>query len=114
VSDDAGALAALDRIVSAGGDADDVLREVVRVLAERHGYAAIRFVEGEDLVPGPEVGTPEEAVRSVPVTFQGRRVAERVVSPSRAEDEEFLEQLAALVAPYCLVGWDTGGARWMP
>jgi hypothetical protein len=42
------------------------------------------------------------------------RVAELVVSPTRAEDEEFLEQVAAIVAPYCLVGWDTGGARWMP
>ena len=29
-------------------------------------------------------------------------------------DQEFLERVAALVAPHCLVGWDTGGEIWAP
>jgi hypothetical protein len=27
-------------------------------------------------------------------------------------DKQFLEQVATVIAPYCLVGWDTGGAAW--
>ena len=53
MSEHSGSLEALDRILNRGGDADDVLREVVRVLAERYDYAAIKFVEGDDLVRRP-------------------------------------------------------------
>ena len=31
-----------------------------------------------------------------------------------AEDREFLERVAAIVSPYALVGWDTGGEEWAP
>jgi hypothetical protein len=114
VSEDRGSLEALDRILSRGGDADDVLREVVRALADRYEYAAIKFVEGDDLVPGPSVGTPDVSASAWPITFQGMRVAELEVSPAPAEDRAFLEQVATIVSPYCLVGWDTGGERWTP
>jgi putative methionine-R-sulfoxide reductase with GAF domain len=31
-----------------------------------------------------------------------------------ADDREFLERVAVLISPYCLVGWDTGGEPWRP
>ena len=105
---------ALDRILNRGGDADDVLREVVRMLAERYAYAAIKFVEGDDLLPGPAAGTPDEAATAWPISFQGMKVAELEVAPALAGDEEFLERVTTIVSPYCLVGWDTGGERWTP
>jgi hypothetical protein len=114
LSDYSGSLEALDRILNRGGDADDVLREVVRVLAERYAYAAINFVEGEDLLPGPAAGNPDESARAWPISFQGMKVAELEVSPPPAEDREFLERVTTIVSPYCLVGWDTGGERWSP
>ena len=114
MSEHSGSLESLDRILNRGGDADDVLREIVRVLAERYDYAAIRFVEGDDLVSGPSLGTPGEVPSSWPILFQGMRVAELEVSPTPAEDREFLERVATIVSPYCLVGWDTGGERWSP
>ncbi len=60
-----GALEAVDRILNRGGDADDVLRQVVAALHERAGYAwaGILFVEGGDLVLGPQAGEPDEAAR---------------------------------------------------
>ncbi len=51
-----GALEAIDRIVNRGGDADDVLREVVDVLHDRfdhYSWLGIYLVEGNDLVLGP-------------------------------------------------------------
>jgi hypothetical protein len=114
VSEHDGAFEALERIVNRGGDADDVLREVVGTLAERYNYAAIKFVEGDDLAGGPSLGTPGEVTSSWPILFQGMKVAELEVSPSPAEDREFLERVAMIVSPYCLVGWDTGGEAWSP
>jgi hypothetical protein len=114
VSGYSGSLEALDRILNRGGDADDVLCEVVGVLAERYDYAAIRFVEGDDLVAGPSLGTPGEVTSSWPILFQGMKVAELEVSASPAKDGEFLGRVATIVSPYCLVGWDTGGERWSP
>lgn len=54
-----GALEAVDRVLNRGGEADDVLREVVAILHERAGYAwaGIRFVEAGGPVLGPrEIG----------------------------------------------------------
>ena len=42
------------------------------------------------------------------------KVAELEVSVSLAEDREFLERVATIVSPYCLVGWDTAGEPWTP
>ena len=34
-------------------------------------------------------------------------------TPRRELDAD-LSRVAALLAPYCLVGWDTGGEEWVP
>jgi L-methionine (R)-S-oxide reductase len=53
----------------------------------------------------------------VPITYEGRVVGEiDIDSDERAafgeEDRAFLERVALLISPYCLVGWDTGGVPW--
>ena len=113
-----GALEAVDRVLNRGGDADDVLREVVAILHERAGFpwAGIAFAEEGDLVLGPWSG--ERAVGrepvSLPVSFQGTRVAELKVEAGELDEEgrAFLERVALVISPYCLVGWDTGGVPW--
>jgi hypothetical protein len=115
MSSASGALEAVDRILNRGGDADDVLRDVVRVLHERGSYAwaGILFVEDGRLVLGPEAGEPDEARRTtVPVLWQGTRVAELAVDGAAAEDAPFLERVAVLISGHCLVGWDVGGQAW--
>jgi len=107
----------IDRILNRGGDADDILRQVVSVLHEKAGYAwaGIFFLEGGELVLGPQAGTPNESRRtSVPVTWQGDRVAELAVDDAPEEDRMLLERVAVLVSGHCLVGWDTGGESWEP
>ena len=109
-----GALEAVDRILNRGGDADDVLRAVVDMLHERLGcWVGIFFVEDGRLVLGPDRGEPDEPRRrSVPVVFAGKRVAELAVDGDA--DEAFLERVALLISPYCLVGWDTRRKRREP
>ncbi len=51
-----GALEAVDRVLNRGGDADDVLRDVVSILHDRlphYSWVGIYFVEGDELVLGP-------------------------------------------------------------
>ncbi len=55
----------------------------------------------------------------VPVKYEGRVVAEIDVDADEPaafgdQDRRFLERVATLVSPYCLVGWDTAGERWSP
>jgi hypothetical protein len=110
-----GVVDAVDRILNRGGDADDVLRAVVRTLVERGGYAwaGISFVEGDALVPGPSAGEPDEERRTtVPVDYRGARVGELAVDG--AADAELLERVAILVSAHVLLGWDTGGEPWTP
>jgi putative methionine-R-sulfoxide reductase with GAF domain len=113
-----GALEAVERVLNRGGDADDVLRDVVRILRERAGYAwaAVAFVEAGELQLGPEEGERADGARAVPVSFRGDRIAELSVAPAAGDEEEraFLERVATIVSPYCLVGWDTGGEAWDP
>jgi len=158
-----GALEAVDRILNRGGDADDVLREVVGVLHDRfdrYAWVGIYLVEDGDLLLGPWRG-PEatEHVRIpigqgicgaaaasgrtevvddvnadprylacfpstrseivVPIAYEGTVVGEIDVDsdePAAFDDADraFLERVALLVSPYCLVGWDTGGEGWTP
>jgi len=158
-----GALEAIDRILNRGGDADEVLRQVVSVLHDRfdhYSWVGIYLVEGRDLVLGPWQG-PEatEHVRIpigqgicgaaaasgeteivddvnadprylacflstrseivVPIAYQGRVVGEIDIDSDQpaafaAEDRTFLERVALLISPHCLVGWDTGGEAWAP
>jgi hypothetical protein len=110
------ALDAVERILNRGGDADDVLRDVVAAVQERvprFARVGIAFMEDGRLVLGPEAGTGDgEQIRAL-VTFEGAPVAELVVHRTEpADDSRFLERLATLISPYCLVGWDTQGVPW--
>jgi hypothetical protein len=108
-----GALEVIEGILDRGGDADDVLREIVAALVERGGcaWAGILFHESGELALGPEAGTPVPDERAqLAVVFQGDHVAELVADG--CGDRALLERVAAVVAPYCLVGWDTGGVPW--
>jgi hypothetical protein len=94
-------------------DADDQLRTTVAELAARDDcvWAGIYFVEGDELVLGPEAGTQDSARRtSVPVSWRETRVA--VLAADGTVTEAELEELAAGIADLCLVGWDTGGELW--
>ena len=108
-----GALDAVDRIVNRGGDADDVLRQVVDVLSRLYPYVSIWFVEEEQLVQGPLAGRATDAER-YPIAFQGAKVAELEVGDAAEDDRAFLERVATLVSAHAMVGWDTGGERWEP
>jgi L-methionine (R)-S-oxide reductase len=159
----ADALDAIREILDRGGDADDLLRQVVAALQERfddYSWVGVYLVEGDELVLGPWQG-PEatEHVRIpvgqgicgaaaatgvteivddvnadprylacfpstrseivVPISYEGRVVGEIDIDSDRpaafdADDREFLERVAELISPYCLVGWDTGGEPWRP
>ena len=107
--------AEIESLVGGGGDADDILRDVVAALAERYAWAGIFFVEGGELVLGPQAGVPDPTRRrQLPVTWQGDRVAELAIDAAPEEDRRSLERVAELVAAQCLVGWDTGGEGWEP
>ena len=110
-----GALEAIEEILGGGGDADDVLRQVVAALLEHGGcaWAGIAFVEQHSLVLGPEAGEPDEARRStVEIAYRGDRVGE--LRADGCDDLALLERVAALVSEHVLLGWDTGGERWEP
>ena len=110
-----GALEAIERVLNRGGEADDVLRQVVTILHERlERYIRISFVEAGDLLPGPAAGE-ETATTAFPVSFQGRPVAELEAGGELSQAEiELLERVATILSPYALVGWDTGGEEWTP
>jgi hypothetical protein len=118
-----GALEAAERVLGRGGDADDVLRDVVRLVHERvpHlSWVGIAFVEEGELVLGPDAGERPDleargpALRGVPIAFRDSRVGELQVAggDGDAEESAFLERVALIASPYCLVGWDTGGVPW--
>jgi hypothetical protein len=109
-----GALEAIDRILNRGGDADDVLRAVLDVLAPLYPAVRIDFVEAGGIVPGPAHGEASAAARRLPVLYRGTHVAELVVDGAGPEDQAFLERVAVLISAHCLVGWDTGGVAWQP
>jgi GAF domain-containing protein len=53
----------------------------------------------------------------VPIAYEGRVVGEIDIDSDEAaaftdEDRVFLEHVATLISPHCLVGWDTGGVPW--
>jgi len=103
----------VEEVLERGGEADDVLRNVVRSLHDSGaGWVGISFVEGDRLELGPSMGgDPPSAVRRHAVEWKGSKVAELRAAHG---DPERLAQVAALIAPYCLVGWDTGGEHWEP
>jgi L-methionine (R)-S-oxide reductase len=53
----------------------------------------------------------------VPIAYEGRVVGEIDIDSDRpaafgVDDRAFLERVALLISPHCLVGWDTGGVPW--
>ncbi len=109
------ALEALDRILNRGGDADDVLRSAVAVLADEPGiaWAGIAFQEEGELAVGPEAGAPDEQRRTrTPVVFKGSQVGELWVDGEA--EPAFLGRFALLISQHVLIGWDTRGESWEP
>lgn len=109
------ALEALDGILDRGGEPDDVLRSAVGVLVEEPGivWAGIAFLEGGDLVVGPQAGRPDESRRvRVPIAFQGTPVGELWIDGEA--DQALLERVAVLISAHVLIGWDTRGEDWEP
>jgi hypothetical protein len=113
-----GALEAIDRILNRGGDADEVLRQVVAVLhgLDDYSWVGISFVEEGELVLGPAQGERTAEPTAIPISYENNVVAELGVVAGEVDSEgrTFLERVALLVSPYCLVGWDTGGEAWSP
>jgi hypothetical protein len=90
VTDHAGALEAVDRIVNRGGAPKEVLRAVLEALNERGIPALIRFSDGREL------GGGSGGVRA-PVVLGGERLGELEAD---ADDPAFVERVATLVSPY--------------
>ncbi|MEI7759936.1 MAG: hypothetical protein WCJ67_04110 [Thermoleophilia bacterium] len=109
------ALAAIDRALDDGEEADDVLRSVVAALAAAPTvtWAGILFLDDGTLTLGPESGEAGVASRvSVPVTYRGTVVGELAVDGD--VEAAFLHHVAERIATHVLLGWDTGGERWEP
>ena len=101
--------------MEAGGDADDVLRACVTRLMDEAGvsWAGVALVEDGALQLGPSAGAPDPGRRTcAPILFQGEAVGELWVDG--AIDRTTLDQVATLIAPFALIGWDTGGEVWEP
>jgi L-methionine (R)-S-oxide reductase len=156
-----GALAAVERVLNRGSEADEVLRKTVEILHDRfphYSWVGIYLVEGPDLVLGPwkgpqatehvrisigegicgaaaatgrtevvdDVNADERylacfvSTRSeivVPIAYEGSVVGEIDIDSDQPaafgeDDRVFLERVALLVSPHCLVAWDTGGVPW--
>jgi hypothetical protein len=115
VSASSGALVAIERILDRGSDADEVLRDVGAVLHGDYSWVGISFVEEGDLVLGPALGEQTVEPTRIPIPYENNVVAELgIVGEIGPEDRAFLERVALLIAPFCLVGWDTGGEAWSP
>jgi hypothetical protein len=111
----AGVRTEIDRLVAAGGEADDVLRAIVAALGDEPeiAWAGITFLEAGDLVLGPSAGSPDEARRQVTaISYREDPVGELVIDGT--VDEATLEHIATAISEYVLLGWDTGGSAWDP
>ena len=109
------ALAAIDVALADAPDADDALRETVRILTEQPGivWAGIAFVETTGLVLGPSAGTPDEARRTLAtVCYKDETVGELQVDGDA--DRAYLEAVAERISAHVLLGWDTAGETWEP
>ena len=93
-----GALEAVERILNRGGDADEVLRQVVDVLHERTGsWIAITVDSVVRASAGGE--RPEDRLRH-PIVWQGQTIAELWTSSDA--DPALCARVALIVTPYCL------------
>lgn len=108
-------------VIDGGEEADDILRAALAAVHEGTGaaWSAIAFVEEGQMVIGPVAGTaPDDApapALALPIVYRGDTVAALWLgsAPEPAIVAE-LERATALLAPYCLVGWDMGGEEWVP
>jgi hypothetical protein len=108
-------------IVDGGQEADEILRASLAAVHEGVGapWSAIAFVEERRMAAGPLAGQPPGGVpvpeMIFPIAYRGETIAALWFGSEtpRGLDAD-LERVAALLAPYCLVGWDTGGERWDP
>jgi putative methionine-R-sulfoxide reductase with GAF domain len=103
------------RIVDEESDADDALRAVVASVASAPGtrWAGIAFAEEGALRLGPAEGEPDPDRRErVAISYDGAVVGELWVDGDVERGE--LEQIAMLIGPHVLIGWDTGGEVWEP
>lgn len=101
-------------LVDSGEEADQILRAVVSRIAREDAIerVAIELVEPDGAIVGPSAGEGSgTSPASTPITFQRDEVA-RLVVEGRPLDPATAAEIARLVAPYCLVGWDTGGEDW--
>ena len=109
-------------VIDGGEEADDILRAALAAVHEGASapWSAIAFVEEGQMAIGPLHG--QRARRHAGARPRGadrlpRRHRRRALARERARDAAStaeLERAAALLAPYCLVGWDTGGEEWVP
>lgn len=118
-----GIVAAVDRMVNRGDEADAVLRAVVELLharLEHVSWAGISLVEDGELELGPARG--ERAAGSaldVPIEYEQRPVGQVTLessAPAAFDDEDrgSLERVATLISQHALVAWDTAGEAWTP
>jgi hypothetical protein len=105
----------LGRVLDRGGDADEVLRTVVGLLAEEPTvrWSGILFLEEGQLVLGPAAGEPDESrrIRTL-IAYRGEPVGELAVDGD--VDPALLADVAGLISAHVLLGWDTGGELWEP
>ena len=111
----------VQEVIDGGEEADDILRAALAAVHQGAGapWSAIAFAEEGQMVIGPVAGTtPHDApapALAVPIVYRGDTVAAlwlgRAPEPALVAE---LERAATLLAPYCLVGWDTGGKEWVP
>jgi hypothetical protein len=96
-------------------DADEALRETVRLLAAEPGvtWAGIAFLDEGELTPGPAAGAEQPTARvRVPIAYRGTTVGELWVDGDA--DTELLGAVADAISAHVLIGWDTGGEAWEP
>jgi hypothetical protein len=100
-SSSSGALEAVERILNRGGDADDVLQQVVDTLHERAAaWVGIAFVEQGGLELGPTAGgTKPSDLQRHPIEWEDRTVAE--LWASAEADAPLCARIAVIVSPYC-------------
>ena len=73
---------------------------------------AIEFVELDGTIVGPCAGElTGQTPSSTLIAFQRDEVAHLLIE-GRPLEPATAAEIARLVAPYCLVGWDTGGEDW--
>jgi len=113
---DTAALQAVEQVLAEADEADELLRAVVATLASHYDApCSIRFVEEGAWIDGPSAGTPTDPATDIPVRYDDDVVAELLVGAPLDDDaRRTWERIAELLAPFCLVGWDTGGDSWEP